>query len=587
MGVTYKLKDEIVEFIIRQKRDNPRLSCRGLVDIIQERFQTPVSKSSINSVIKNASLSNPVGRTPLGDKKPRKYKIPTEKKNLFNAKPLASSPAGLPQSQFEAPAPVSTSAPRSKVKSPIVKAQKANTDAVEGKLSGKTLYDGMGSIFLKAAEWEIAEKSILGNLLQDNTKGDQLTDLDTGFDVLLYLELFGIKSLDELSSYKKSGLWALNGLENRLHPASLAKILQEVRDLKKLSLKISYEIPQIFAHLQTIRLVLEDGTAIHMDAELTSLWPHANLACPAYASLNQTIALVSKQLLNNTQPMIFCSAPGATSFAQEFYEMLMAFENLPGKRIKTISVFDIQQQEIAQFDTAPHQKRNFIAGVWPWQKEFDQLISTETTGEKVTNAPPFKSKIYYEEVVAPFAENENNPLLSKLRAVVLRESPGAAPYLALLTNIKPDAWPASEIVSAYISKWPNEIKTPHLHFVTEQREEEAELIPKDFGHLESNLFTLVYGIPGIWEIIHSLLLALNIFCQRHFFPSGYGNMDLAMMKEHFYGLNGYLWEEDDFLYVKLLPPRNYLYQNDLEYAMRRVNEKGVCDPFGRRLIFQF
>ena len=109
---------------------------------------------------------------------------------------------------------------------------------------------------------------------------------------------------------------------------------------------------------------------------------------------------------------------------------------------------------------------------------------------------------------------------------------------------------------------------------------------KDYGHLESNLFTLVYGMPGLWEIMHSLVLALNIFCQRHFFPPNYGNQDLDMMKENFYDLNGHLWAEDKFLYVKLAVPGNYLYKKDLEYAMRRVNEKGICDPRGRRVFFR-
>ena len=91
----------------------------------------------------------------------------------------------------------------------------------------------------------------------------------------------------------------------------------------------------------------------------------------------------------------------------------------------------------------------------------------------------------------------------------------------------------------------------------------------------------------MWEIIHSILLALNIFCQRHFFPQGYGNLDLVTMQERFYDLGGYLWEEGNFLNAELKVPSHYLYKDDLEYAMRRVNEKGIYDPRGRRLIFQF
>ena len=176
MGVTYKLKEEVVEFIIEQKKENPLLSCRRLVDIIRERFQFPISKSSINTVIKNASLSNPIGRTPLGEKKTRKYKIPLEKKNLLNLEP--PKPA-IPELKSAPPAP-GAAVLKSKIKANAATASdKVKAGAGSGDLA-KPLYDGIGSVFLKAAEWEIAEKSILGKLLNDSLKQDQLTDIDTG-----------------------------------------------------------------------------------------------------------------------------------------------------------------------------------------------------------------------------------------------------------------------------------------------------------------------------------------------------------------------------------------------------------------------
>ena len=64
MGVIHKLKPELSEFIIFQKKNNPSLSCRKITSLILEQFKTRVSKSSINKVIKEAGLSAPIGRTP-------------------------------------------------------------------------------------------------------------------------------------------------------------------------------------------------------------------------------------------------------------------------------------------------------------------------------------------------------------------------------------------------------------------------------------------------------------------------------------------------------------------------------------------
>jgi hypothetical protein len=65
MGVIYKLKPEIKEFILKQKIANPQLSCRGLMPLIKDKFQVNISKSLINNIIKKENLSSLVGRRRL------------------------------------------------------------------------------------------------------------------------------------------------------------------------------------------------------------------------------------------------------------------------------------------------------------------------------------------------------------------------------------------------------------------------------------------------------------------------------------------------------------------------------------------
>lgn len=71
-----KLNEEIKQFIIQQKKANPKLSCRGMISLIQEHFQVNLSKSLINNVIKENSLSSPVGRRRI--KEPVILKKPAE-----------------------------------------------------------------------------------------------------------------------------------------------------------------------------------------------------------------------------------------------------------------------------------------------------------------------------------------------------------------------------------------------------------------------------------------------------------------------------------------------------------------------------
>lgn len=75
MGVTYKLTDEVVNFIVSQRRSNPLLSCRQLAESASQKFSLNLSKSSVHDVLREAGIITPRGRKPKD-----KFAIPVEKK---------------------------------------------------------------------------------------------------------------------------------------------------------------------------------------------------------------------------------------------------------------------------------------------------------------------------------------------------------------------------------------------------------------------------------------------------------------------------------------------------------------------------
>ncbi len=71
MGVIHKLKPEVLNFILENKKNNPALSCRHLTSLVLEQLHIKVSKSSINAIFKDNNLSMPIGRR----SKPKKKKF--------------------------------------------------------------------------------------------------------------------------------------------------------------------------------------------------------------------------------------------------------------------------------------------------------------------------------------------------------------------------------------------------------------------------------------------------------------------------------------------------------------------------------
>src|ERR1700722_5602973 len=80
MGVIYKLKEEVVHFIISQRQSNPLSSCRQLAESASQKFGLHLSKSSVHDVLKESGIITPRGRKPKD-----KFKIPQEKKEQIQS----------------------------------------------------------------------------------------------------------------------------------------------------------------------------------------------------------------------------------------------------------------------------------------------------------------------------------------------------------------------------------------------------------------------------------------------------------------------------------------------------------------------
>ncbi len=79
MGVIHKLRPEVKEFILEKKRLEPGLSCRTIAVLVFDKYKIKLSKSSANSLFREAGLSMPVGRRP----KQKLKEAPLEKPDVL------------------------------------------------------------------------------------------------------------------------------------------------------------------------------------------------------------------------------------------------------------------------------------------------------------------------------------------------------------------------------------------------------------------------------------------------------------------------------------------------------------------------
>jgi hypothetical protein len=156
MGVIYKLKDEVVHFIVSQRQGDPLLSCRQLAESASQQFGVRFSKSSVHDVLKESGVVTPRGRKPKD-----KFQIPIEKKQQIQTSLSKVMLQSVPSLELLTPKNGDLSIPP---KGDLLIPQ--SVDSQTQPLQKGDIYEGAGRIFIKAALWD------LGLFSEDNISED-------------------------------------------------------------------------------------------------------------------------------------------------------------------------------------------------------------------------------------------------------------------------------------------------------------------------------------------------------------------------------------------------------------------------------
>ncbi len=586
MGVIHKLKPEVVQFIVQKKKDLPQVSCRKMADFIRTTFELSLSKSAINNILQRSTLSSPVGRRPQDPVrkesvvqqgvKAKSFKIPAQKKILGEQSPKGDSPLPAfppapPIQPTKSPLPPVAQSQR---KFSVERASSLQLQPKEGLSPSppKTLYDHMGSIFLKAAEWEISDGPLLGKILKDNLPtGFSQQELDQAGEVLLFLQVFGIKRLEDFIHYTKDGLWAINGLKTKIPFSKINEAAQFLKTVSGLRVQLQIHISQLVTKAAYIKAVFRDGNCIWVDA-LGAGVSSAKRRYQNFSSINQITTTMINQWLMQREPLIL----GAVQDGQALYHLAAGFANEQNRKLQRISAFGYDDQEIIAFDSFIDTKRSFLVGVWPSQEFYQELFgSKDFDYKKNFEMTDGHKQIAYDEMTVKIKDpvGELHPI--SLRAVGF-EMPGSQLQKGvILTNMSDKEMTAEGLISAYVQRWSCFQESPYLQNFLQPN------VSEEYVSQEENISN---DLPEANDL-HIALNYLNRYSQEAFFPSAYCDLDLSSMIAMFYNIAGYLQCTKELVKVELIMPKaEYPYQNDLALAVRKVNERNISDFQGRKLF---
>ncbi len=345
------------------------------------------------------------------------------------------------------------------------------------------------------------------------------------------------------------------------------------KKIAEVSPELLNEINSAGQVVRCLKIDLSGEISFYLDSQIHTVWPSQQIS-PLFSTTICNINSYINKYFQENAPMVLLEAPGYDTPSKEFFEFTSNLDS-----VSKITLYNNEFKELEVRELAPSQKRYFIFGVWPWQ--FTGCRKDEIKTEfKPFNFTPLNQDFYLAEVAVELSQTIVNKRIT-LRGCLLKKGLNEEPIITILSNLEPDKASIAELVNLYLNHWPNleegwqDFSRKIENFISEPGSERvfpSEKLNFDAAALQERK-TLLNAYLGL----------LDLYVRQYFLPPGYENMDFPTLKERFYRLKTLVDQQENALFVTFQPPPSYPFLKDLEYACRRVNERGIIFGGGKRI----
>jgi hypothetical protein len=599
MGIVHKLKPELRDFILEQKKSTPSLGCRSIAALINEKLGVKVSKSSINALLKESGLSSPIGRRVK--KKRQNSEILGERLKFALRGPSVSLPEprveALPEAKPKEEIKIEA-APEAKLKEePRVEALPAIQPTEEIKLTQDNLHQPSventeaknitariqeedrevvaqpvastvplqeqetgctGVIFLKALDYLLGASPRINELLCMKTGNEPRKSLALT-EAALLRPLFSTD--DDLSC-----LSSLIGMQ--LTEDKLQVYLSQIEQARMLEPDLARVISDIFTQARGAKMHFSDGNTVYIDSQLCTIWfsPHI-----PYDFSNAVSCLKSSLTgcFNEGKPLVLLSAPGYDEPSVELLHLLL---NMGGANncLESLVLYGNDLEKLESVYAASGKRYPLIFGLWPWQYSSCRKIN------KIGDYALIHIELLGRDVYAASIDMDLSwPSVNRsinLRGCVLKDDLKDKARLAIL-SIGGEFGDINELTALYLSHWPD----PEDAFRDFSRKVElftyagSSQRPFSMESARGN----ENGAGAEENIFARYIKTLDAYFRWYFLPFPYQDSDFTITSERFYELEVKLLSGSEKITVRILPPEGYAFMQDLDYLIRRLNERRI------------
>ncbi len=549
MGVTYKLRQEVIDLIVQSKKASPSLSCRALTGIVREAFQIEVSKSSVNAVIKEYALSNPVGRhradgTMKPARAPRNFLIPPEKKEQL----LARVAPFLPEIAGAAPvAPIVPAAPVTPVSltAPTVRTQRSLWDTDDS-----PAFENGGFVLVRAMMQNVFRRPVIGKVLAAGA--GMSPDEAERLEAAVFLEAMGASSVGELYAKDLSALWVMFGLSTSAGCELMDRFLGKNFDLPALCMALDVELAAGLTRGDFFKCTSDTGRNFYFSADLSMFMkePGAGQPCPVFKAIEGAVDAI----FSRRWPLVF----DVEELDLQAEELFLLLAGQTRDRLDKVELWNNKAGKIWGRTAAVGQKIRFIART----KGIEDVLSKV---EFDTIDDP--QECYDAELVVKYRLMEGKLLQGNepgkaWRAIVVQRE-GALEKEVLVTNISVEDAAIDKIFKAYLQ---------HRHI-------------SHVSHDSVGYNSHKSQDSHISQTIHGLLSSIYIIFENMVHQSLFPDILATESVSRLFKMPAKIKEHCGNVHIRLVPGPE---TTDLAALVKAVDlANGLCmkDRLGRRLFF--
>jgi len=431
--------------------------------------------------------------------------------------------------------------------------------AIQGQVSS-------GIILLKAIDCLVGGSVQINNLICKELGRETVSNLNLT-QALIFKSLFGMENL--------SLFWELTQVHYSKEELDKFYLeIQKSENIKSAAVKI---FSGVFNEARGVGMLFSDGRSVYLDGQLHSTWTTQNIPLDFSSPLFELKNNLNKCFFKKEPLILFC-APGYDIPSNDFFNLLLNFSST-GKNPDSLNIFGNKLEEIETIPLNSTNNYTLLFGLWPWQFTSSRKVK-RIGGFELKHIEKTGQDVYLGEIEIELLRASLNQSIT-FKGCAVKANPDEKIRLVILNS--GEEMSLVQLAEIYLGCWPN------LDEAFNDFSRKIELFayasnPKKILSKES------FGSPQenaeLEKIFAQYIKMLDSYLRWHFLPQGYSEKEFSYTNECFYKLPVTLEPEPGAVRVKIESNQAYRYQKELEYMLRRLNERRISFKDGSTLYFE-